>query len=376
MNANHPTVVVATRKTGRLSAIVIRIILRRRVVKTINTGLRIDPAAWDVEARRVNRREPSAALYNAKIQAEVARLQAEFARQEILGVSITGSRARRIAEGGTPGADFYAFARGWIPKKYLNAESRRTMMAEVGKMERFRPALEFGDIGFEFLTEYRGWMEALGNAPNTVWKSLRILNTLLNDATRVGGIIESNPLAGHDRGKYKNPERFGVELSDCDRLEELIAGQTEMPPQVRFAAVRFLLMAYSGLRFADAMAFNPAVHIRGDRIEIRTQKKGVLLEMKVHRRLAGIIPQIEVGRKMSNQELNRWLKVAGAMAGISTRLTCHVGRHTFGALLADLDIPIEVAQRLMAHSDSRSTRIYFHIKKTALDRAVDKIDRL
>ena len=65
------------------------------------------------------------------------------------------------------------------------------------------------------------------------------------------------------------------------------------------------------------------------------------------------------------------------MAGIGhIKLTCHVGRHTFGGLLAEMEIPEEQAQKLLAHKDIRSTRVYYHIKAKNLDNAMDKLNNM
>jgi len=64
------------------------------------------------------------------------------------------------------------------------------------------------------------------------------------------------------------------------------------------------------------------------------------------------------------------------MSGIDIKMTAHTGRHTFGATMAELDVPIERAQKLLGHKDRRSTSIYYHIKNKSLDIEMDKWDKL
>ena len=64
------------------------------------------------------------------------------------------------------------------------------------------------------------------------------------------------------------------------------------------------------------------------------------------------------------------------MCSIDINLTAHVGRHTFGATLADMDVPIERAQKLLGHRDKKSTEVYYHIKNKVLDEEMMKWNEL
>ena len=44
--------------------------------------------------------------------------------------------------------------------------------------------------------------------------------------------------------------------------------------------------------------------------------------------------------------------------GIEKDLTHHVARHTFATLALNRNIPIEVVQKLLGHTDIRTTQLY------------------
>jgi integrase len=200
---------------------------------------------------------------------------------------------------------------------------------------------------------------------------------MIRDAIKMKGLINYNPFEDFDRGSYQNPVKLGIELEHCNLIEP-ICTREDVPVIVRRVASKFLLMCYSGLRFEDAMSFDPDAHvIDNERIVMKTQKAGVALNMKLYNRLSKIIELL--GKNplplISNQEFNKWLKVVGNLAGLGhLKLTCHVGRHTFGGLLAEMEIPEEQAQKLLAHKDIRSTRVYYHVKAKNLDNAMDKMN--
>lgn len=377
------TVVAAirlSRMTAGKAPIVIKVIIKGKIAKTLAMGIKVAPGDWDTNKRAVLRGEPNHALYNAKIKKEVSRIEAEFTAKSLLGVVITKTSAKRIAEGKDPGQDFYKFCEGWLTDKHTNKETLRTYRSELSKLKKFASSLSFGDINYKFLTAYKRYMETvLGNMDNTVWKSFKFMNTMVLDALKMKGFISDNPFLEFDRGAYKNPVKLGIELVHCDLIEPLCTRE-DLPVIVRRVAIKFLLMCYSGLRYEDAMAFDPAIHvIDGDRIVMNTKKAGVNLNMKLYNRLSAVIGLLKDNLlpNLSNKEFNKWLKVVANLAGIGhVKLTCHVGRHTFGGLLAEMEIPEEQAQKLLAHKDIRSTRVYYHVKGKNLDKAMDKMNDL
>ena len=64
------------------------------------------------------------------------------------------------------------------------------------------------------------------------------------------------------------------------------------------------------------------------------------------------------------------------MTNIQIAITAHTGRHTFGATLAEMDVPIKKAQNLLGHRDLKSTQIYYHIKNKSLDTEMEKWNSL
>lgn len=80
-------------------------------------------------------------------------------------------------------------------------------------------------------------------------------------------------------------------------------------------------------------------------------------------------------KKLSDQKLNEWLKVLGATARIDRiELTNHIGRHSYGCILAEMDIPIDIAQKMLGHRDRRSTEWYYKIRQHKLDDAADRLN--
>jgi site-specific recombinase XerD len=156
---------------------------------------------------------------------------------------------------------------------------------------------------------------------------------------------------------------------------ELTGNENEM---IRKVSIYFLLMAYSGMRFGDAMKFDPAIHIVDDeRIVMDYHKFDTSVNNKMYNRLRVIVELVKLNPlNTSNKTFNQWLKVIAATCNIKINLSAHVGRHTMGGLLAEMEIPEEQARIILGQRDIRSTRIYYHIKNKNIDKAMDTMNTL
>ncbi len=70
------------------------------------------------------------------------------------------------------------------------------------------------------------------------------------------------------------------------------------------------------------------------------------------------------------------LAKAGAAAGLSTRVTPHMLRHTAATQLIEAGVDIRYIQRLLGHASLSTTEIYTHVSDRALKRVVSDADVL
>jgi site-specific recombinase XerD len=365
--------------THTSGTIIIRGFYNRKPVAAISTGYKVEQVHWDIDAKKVRPAAPNAGLINQCIQMKLQQMQSQLMKHEIMGGAINRSKIRAAVKGINPSKDFVKFCTDTIAANYKNAESARTYNSEVSKLKQFQTDVSFADIDYKFLQSYKNYMEhQLHNADNTVWKSFKFINTFINIAIKQGGIIEENPFKEFNRGKYEQSQRAWLELEECDHIFQLL-NREDIPVIVKRVALYFLLMCYSGLRFQDAMSFDPDVHMIDDqRLVKRTSKgKGKVVNIKMWDRLSVIIDLIKDNRiRLTNKKFNNWLQVVASLAGITKHLTAHLGRHTYGGLLVDSGASEEQAKDLLGHRDIRSTRIYFHMKQKKLDEVAAKLNNL
>ncbi len=368
------------RKDGTC-AVVIRILFNRKVITTESIGKYIQPHYWDDIRRCVKRSHPNAVVINATIINKIAALQKLMNRFEIEGKEVTPAGIKNLLGGKDPGADFYEYCMGHIPVKYCKDEqygTRVSYYSELTKLKKFAPTLNFYDINCVFLEKYRAYMlMELKNQHNTAWKALKFMRTMFSDAKREKVFLGEDPFLNFDRGKYQQGQRKFMEIDDCKEIMKVL--QSNIPDTLRDVGYYYLFMCYTGFRFTTATSvFNYDTHVEKDkRIIMPGQKKGNDTNILIHELLRPVLEYVRHHKiSLTSQHFNKYLSVLGTLACIKTPLTAHVGRHTFGGILAQLDTPIRVAQKLLGHKDMKSTEIYFHMRDKSLDKAMKGFDSL
>jgi integrase/recombinase XerD len=362
-------------KVGK-SAIVIRVYFKRTVVHREVINFKIIPAHWSEDKREVIKTSPNSSHLNSLIRKKIVELEQQFLENELLGNVLTKNKVIRIVKGQDMGKDFLKYCNERIIErcpKETQKETRRSYFGEVTKLQEFQKNVAFADIDAHFLSRYKAWMiNHRKNSDNTIWKAFKFINTFINDAM-TAGFIKDNPFKDYHRGKYVQGKRDFLEISDCDKIHKLLL--EDIPERLHLIGCYYLFMCYTGFRFQDATKFfNYQTHvINEERIVIETQKSGAQVNLLIHDRLRQVLNFIkDHPLNISNKEFNCYTKVLATMAKIDIAMTAHTGRHTFGATLAELDVPIEKAQRLLGHKDKKSTEIYYHIKNKSLDQEMLK----
>lgn len=201
------------------SQLVIRIYHQRRIASVINTGQKCSKKFWDSKMREVKRGEQNYSLINSLIKNKVSDLQKKFMEAELRGQPLTKEKIKTIVTGKDYNKDFIAYCRDRIPDRYPSPsqkETRRSYFGELTKLESFQKSISFGDLSPHFFSKYKAWLiKDRYNSDNTVWKALKFINTMINDAIPAG-FITDNPFKQFHRGTYKQGRPVYLTMPECE----------------------------------------------------------------------------------------------------------------------------------------------------------------
>lgn len=217
---------------------------------------------------------------------------------------------------------------------------------------------------------------------NTKYGYIKTLNVALNKAT-MEGILSSNPLSQLPRQERPKRQLDNREYLTVEEVKMLVATPCRKP----IVKQAFLFSCFSGLRFGDVknLSWNKLQRDNDGKTVIRytQQKTGKPENLQLSEEALKFLPDkadAEPTDKIfplsNNGYTNETLKSWILAAGITKRVTFHVGRHTNATLLLSLGVPIETVSKLLGHADIQTTQIYAKVIDKNKRDAVDMLNGL
>lgn len=134
------------------------------------------------------------------------------------------------------------------------------------------------------------------------------------------------------------------------------------------------------LKISDIDSERMVINIRGgkgkkDRISLLSENMLALLRnyYKVYRPKEYLF-EGQTGGKYSPASIANILKKAAIKAGIRKTVTPHMLRHSFATHLLEQGTDLRYIQELLGHSSSKTTEIYTHVSKKAIDQIKNPVD--
>jgi integrase/recombinase XerD len=190
--------------------------------------------------------------------------------------------------------------------------------------------------------------------------------------------IDKNPFAAFSL-KFKHTAIEFLELHELQSLEN----QTFHDPMRRKVRDLFVFCCYTGLCYADVMALTPANIVTGaDGFEwIKTVRLKTDISFDVplldkaleilefFKNTNSALPRENLFPYITNQEVNRSLKIIAEVCNIKKKLTFHMARHTFATTVTlSNDVPFESISKMMGHTKLSTTLIYAKVVNTKVSK--------
>ncbi|APU67746.1 site-specific integrase [Christiangramia flava] len=221
---------------------------------------------------------------------------------------------------------FMPNARKRLTKNTL--KSYKTSIKNLQKYERHaRVKLDWHNIDMDFYYDYQDYyLNFLDLKMNGVGKIIKLLKTILNDATD----------QGYNTNKTYKSKNFKVLKEDVDNIylneEELrTLLDLDFSNSKKLEKVRdlFVVGCYTGVRFSDLGQINYQ-NIQGEYIRIKTQKTGKDVVIPILSEIRPIIDKYQgnLPKPYTNQVMNRYLKELGELAEIDGDFNTYTNKGT------------------------------------------------
>lgn len=240
--------------------------------------------------------------------------------------------------------EFISDLESYIPEHPLKKSDPCVGNGVAHHLERFKGIVSWGDD--------LGWFKKLP------FKKFKVSRTKLK------------------RGKLKAHQ---LKLMETKRLSS---------PDLDFARDLFLFACYTGFAFAEVSTLSmndfeisekgkfwcTKYRQKTDELEAVPLIHQAVLLVKKYKDLPASIANGTVFPPLTNQQVNRSLKIVTEIFDIGFSLTFHLARHTFGYYAVKAGIPIKVIKVIMGHSKITTTDIYTAVDEEIVEYEMEKME--
>lgn len=245
-------------------------------------------------------------------------------------------------------------------------------------LTKYKPVILFADIDYEFVSGFDTFLRKQKLDGNTCVSHHRKLRKFILLAKKKGKRLQ-NP---YEDFKFREipKERTYLNAQEVAKLRALY-DRKELKPRLQSTLRHFLFQVGTSLRYSDLVAITTD-NIEGSLLIFqpeKTKRVGKVVKVPLSTMAKDMLRDSEsTDNKLfpvhAEQVMNRFLKEISDYVGFSKKLTTHVGRHTFGYLFIAAGGQVEVLQKIMGHSDIKTTMIYTHIDTRQIRAGVAQLD--
>lgn len=276
----------------------------------------------------------------------------------------------------------------WLVTKGFREETRRGYKMDINQFHKFLSKYTNGpvfinEIGVEQMDAFVHYLTNDKKVKaSTVNRKINSTSTYFNFLKKKKWVKE-NPFEDYERLKVVRSERMFLQKVDIEKIIKAVKH-----PIIHYFV---MTMAYTGIRVKECINLTlNDVNLDEGYIQVINGKGGKNRTVPINQHLIKELKKylenhrpetdslfffaIKRTGTVSTQYVNRLLKEACEEAGIEKHVTSHILRHSFASYLVKNDTHVAVIQRLLGHSDVRTTSVYMHVQQDDLKDAINRID--
>ena len=385
-------------RKGLEKRIDLRVYLDGRQTK-FATPYSIAPACWDKKSGRVVGNCPEKSVINSYLNGKETEYERYLFQCEMLDETVDLERIREILTGKSrtapsekTNATLDEIFDAYVDKLRTDNRCERTIIGildlkkDMAKFSKRSKKRTIDQLDILFIQEYKKYLRTVRrNADNTINTKLNRLRSVVKWAGRLGYPIDDPFGKGVRFLNRSTPRTIFLTRDEYDEfLQKALADRNDLA--MRVTRELFIFSCETGLRFSDVLDLK-WTHLKKDskgvtyisKIQCKTKELvEIPLMSKWPKVLLAKYRNVSTGEhvfpRLSNNCVNRKLKMLAEKAGIGKRLSFHVARHTFASHLANAGVPLYIVAKLLGDKSLDMVhRVYTNTERTELIEAMKKL---
>lgn len=356
--------------------------------KYISTGISIQPLEWDEKTLRVSRKNSRSEEYNVILDDLTHKIVSVLRKAKLMEKDLSIEEVLELMnhDDSNSLSDFITIE---VEKdNRLKEKTKKDLLNTRNRLNEFNSEVKIQDVDYRFIVDLDNYLRSMGYSINTIGKLHKNLKRFLNLAIKYKLITQDDYPYRNFKVERETTKREALSLKEVYSLEALNYDEGTVNDIVKDL---FLFACYTGLRISDVIRLRTIYckpSTSGWKLEFITFKSKKMAYLPLRSLFKDDNPISKPERilerylnsnndlafpKLPESKINRHLKEIALEAGITKNVTFHMGRHTFGTIMAT-KIPLPTLQNLMQHSDIKTTMIYVNMSNDMIDDSLGKVD--
>lgn len=375
----------------------VRVYLNGRQTK-FATPYSIVPAYWDKKTGRIIGNCAEKSIINAYLNGKGTEYERYLFKCEMMGETVELERIREIITGkaGTcpsekANATFNEIFDAYIDKLRTDNRRERTIIGlldlkkDIARFSKRSKKWTIDLLDVAFIQEYKKYLRMVRrNVDNTINTKLNRLRSVVKWAGQLGYPIDDPFGKGLKFMSRSKPRAVFLTKDEYDGFLKK-ALPDKYGSAMQLTRELFIFSCETGLRYSDVMDLRWE-HLKEDnqgtyisKIQCKTRE---LVEIPIMSKIAKVLiakyRRMSVGEsvfpRISNNCVNKNLKLLAKKAGIEKPLSYHVSRHTFASHLANEGTPLYLVAKLLGDKSLDMVhRVYTNTDRTDLMEAMKRL---
>lgn len=333
------------------------------------TGRTISLTDWDKKNKCIKSNTAIGELLLNYLGSKMADWRKYMLQQQTLDKPVTSIMAKAYFKENTKVTFFSFFEEQielWAESKEYN--TLKSYRSTLNVLKKHNPEVNFGDLTYTFIQKLDLYMvKALGNGAGGRFTKHKNIKAIIRQAIMKGYMtMEQNPYRFF-KIKAVQGNRSFLSIAEVRQLmNETLPEKNAMLLQVRDL---FLFSCFTGLRYSDVMALKwESIKSEPKEIHFKAKKTSKVQEIPLIEHSLAILTKYgkltiktaktSVFPQITNQVVNRNLKVLMNLVSINKQVSFHSGRHTFATTHIQAKTNILYIKDLLGHSKLTETQLY------------------
>jgi len=362
------------RKRKGAASVELRVYFNRQEYFYLSTGVIIEAHQWDDTRKEVVKHSRANAL-NFQIRELVNKIHT-WERIKIAEVDpLTKESLQEYLKGKGPAIYFNDFMRDQLKadQNKMTPGYYKQSVYIVDRLDQFK-RIRMNELTLEVIHQYHNFLLGFMQEVSTI-KSHKTVRKYALRAVRYG-LMRQSPYV-HFKLPTPRSRRIHLSTDEIQRLREYKGIE-------RLEKIRdlFLFQCLTGLAYVDMQAltvddihkFQNKSYIKKYRQKTDKEPQMIPLlpeSLEIIRKYSGnthLLP------KISNQNMNGYLKELAVICKIDKKLSTHVGRHTFAVLMLEKGLPLETISHILGHASTQQTAVYARMVVSKIYKDMDRLN--